>query len=191
MPARKKRPATDMAAGEAPPPEAGAAPHAEDAPPVEAPVDTPLPVEAPPPKKKKRTKKEEAAPQEGAPPQEQAAPKKKKKKRATSAYQLFQKSKSEEAKANGVPLPFNECSKQCSVVWKSMTDEAKKPWVDQAKALREAANGPPKPKAPLTPFFKFLAVFRKTQTYLPRQMAVEAGIAWRALTPEQRAEWNA
>ena len=133
------------------------------------------------PKKKKARKADDEATSE--------APKKKKKPRAKSAYQLFQQHKA--ASKQGT-VAFADFSKECAAEWKTMTDEAKKPWVDDAEARKAEARGPPKPKRPPTAFFKFLADFRAKLVGVvpPKEVASKAGAAWRDLAPEAKEAWR-
>ena len=146
--------------------------------------------EAAPKKKKARKETEEAAPKKKKPRKEteEAAPKKKKP-RAKSAYQLYQQHKAANKEGN---VAFADFSKECSAEWKTMTDEDKKKWVDEAEALKAAARGPPKAKRPPTAFFKFLADFRAKLVgeVPPKEVASKAGEAWRALAPEAKEAWR-
>ena len=181
----------------------------------------PKPKKARAKKQPKEAAPEQAAPKEAAPEQaapEQAAPKndeevpskesakksrkrkadgadEPKKPRAVSAYQLFLKKRSADARAQSADgkVPFAEFSKLTSTAWHALSEAESKCWYDEAKAVNDAVLGPKKPKEPLTSFFAFLAHYRKQHagtSMSEPQKSKAASQEWHALSAEEREAWK-
>ena len=58
-------------------------------------------------------------------------------KRPPSSYLLYSMQERPNILKDNPDMKIGEISKLCGQRWKDMTDEEKKPWMDQAKALKE------------------------------------------------------
>lgn len=138
----------------------------------------------------------------------------KKPKRATTAYFHYMAACRKEAAASGRSISkVAEFTKECSVKWRALSADKRKPFdalaakdkERYAKQMRgykapvgiakpgKAEKDPRKPKKPMSAFFLFLSDFRsKAGKNLPtKEVAVKAGQMWRTMTTSKKQPYVA
>lgn len=135
----------------------------------------------------------------------------KKPKKAMTGYFHFMSACRKEAAASGRSISkVAEFTKECSVKWRALSADKRKPYDALAardkeryakqmrgykapEAIANSGKDPRKPKRPMSAFFLFLADFRRgAGKKLPtKELAVKAGQLWRSMTPNKKQPYVA
>ena len=135
-------------------------------------------------------------------PKAEKKKKEKKQKRSPSAYALFLKQSQDAIKAAaGEDADFSTRQKKASDMWKNMSEEDKKPFVEQSQELKkafnekkdkeEASKGPKKPKRSPSAYLCYASSVRaglrdENPGLKMTDITKMIGTAWKALSDEEK-----
>ena len=125
-------------------------------------------------------------------------------KRTPSSYVLFSMQHRKSILEKDPLLKLPDISRECGRAWKALSDVERKPWDDEAAALKQArseqlvasmADQPAKKKKPMTSFLLFSREQSKqvkaaTPDMRMGDVAKEVGARWRALATEEKDAWK-
>lgn len=124
--------------------------------------------------------------------------------RTPSSYVLFSMEHRKNIVEKNPDLSLGEVSKQCGNAWKTLSEDAKKPWVDKANELKQKRmleieeimkNEPPKKKRTPSSYLLFAMEHRKVVLKQKADMSIGevskmCGAAWKALDDDGKAVWK-